>query len=258
MKYDNSMVNKRAKEIFFKSNGQYYNNNNNDYPPEGYNEYRKYNISKRIEEKWIKELLKIKLSKFKQSAKTKYLIPLIKYFNDYELLAELLIEMKENICIKILKNMAIKKAKEIYFMNDGHYYYMAHDGFYEEYIEYKINKQTEEKWIKELIQLRKREFKKTTDIRYLIPLVELYNQYELLNELLLVNNRINYINELVIIELLSKLLDKNKNHIKDIKEKKMIVKERIKKYIQEVVPKVSDPEHYIQRIEKVKRRLRIK
>ena len=202
--------------------------------------------------------MKIKLSKFKQSAKTKYLISLIKYFSEYELLTELLIEMNESICIKILKNMAIKKAKEIYFINDGHYYYMAHDGFYEEYIEYKINKQTEEKWKKELIQLRKREFKKTSDIRYLIPLVELYNQYELLNELLLVKNRINYINELVIIELLSKLLSKNKSNIKDFKEKKMIVKERIKKYIQEVVPKVSDPEHCIQRIEKVKGRLRIK
>ena len=88
--------------------------------------------------------------------------------------------------------------------------------------------------------------------------MELYNQYELLNELLSVKNRINYINELVIIELLSILLYKNKNKIEDIKEKKMIFKERIKKYIQEVIPKVSDPEHYIQRIDKVKRRLRIK
>jgi len=256
MKYDKSMVNKRAKELFFKSNGQYYNNN--DYLSEEYNEYRKYNISKKIEKKWIKEILKIKLSKFKQSAKTKYLIPLIKYFTEYELLAELLIEMNENICIKILKNMAIKKAKEIYFMNDGDYYYMAHDGFYEEYLEYKIDKPTEEKWKKELIQLNRKEFKKTSDITYLIPLVELYNQYELLNELLSVKNRINDINELVIIELLSILLYKNKNKIEDIKEKKMIVKERIKNFIQEVVPKVSDPEHYIQRIDKVKRRLRIK
>jgi len=250
------MANKRPKEIFFKSNGQYYYNS--DYQLEEYEEYRNYNISKRIEEKWIKELIKIKLKKFKQSAKTMYLIPLIKYFNEYELLTKLLIEMNENNCIKALINMAIKKAKEIYFLNDGHYYYMAHDGFYEEYLEYKINKQTEKKWKKELIHLRRKEFKKTSDIRYLIPLVELYNQYELLNELLLVKNKINYINELVIIELLSKLLDKNKNKIENYKEKKMIIKERITIYIQEVVPKVRDTEHYVQRIEKVKRRLRIK
>ena len=250
------MANERSKEIFFKSNGQYYYNS--DYKFEEYKEYRNYNISKRIEEKWIKELIKIKLKKFKQSAKTMYLIPLIQYFNEYELLTKLLIEMNENNCIKTLMNMAIKKAKEIYFLNDGHYYYMAHDGFYEEYIEYKINKQTEEKWKMELIQLRRKEFKKTSDIRYLIPLVELYNQYELLNELLLVKNKINYINELVIIELLSKLLDKKKNKIENYKEKRMIIKKRIIKYIQEVVPKVRDPEHYVQRIEKVKRRLRIK
>ena len=250
------MVNKSAKEIFFKSNGQYYNNY--DYLSEGYKEYRKYNISKRTEEKWIKILLKIKLNNFKQSPKTKYLIPLIQYFNEYELLTKLLFEMNESICIKSLINMVNRKAKEIYFMNDGHYYYMAHDGFYEEYIEYKISKQTEEKWKRELIQLRRKEFKKTSDIRYLIPLVELYNQYELFSELLSVKNKINYINELVIIELLSILLDKNKNKIEDFKEKRIIIKERITKYIQEIVTKVSDPEHYVQRIEKVKRRLRIK
>jgi len=52
---------------------------------------------------------------------------------------------------------------------------MAHDGFYEEYRSYNIDKNTEDKWTKELINLRLRNFKKSSDMIHLISIVDHYN-----------------------------------------------------------------------------------
>ena len=52
-----------------------------------------------------------------------------------------------------------RKAKEIFLHCNGQHYHMAHDGFWEEYKSYNIDKSTEDKWTKELINLRLRNFK---------------------------------------------------------------------------------------------------
>ena len=159
--------------------------------------------------------------------------------------------------------MTKRRAKEIFFNSNGVYYFMAHDGFYEEYKEYNVDKETEEKWTKELIKSRLKEFKKTGENVYLSPLVEYYNQYELLDELLAVNFKkayhgkpYYYLSRLATIEMLSKLMSRNKSKILNYKDKKGILKSAIAEFIQECIPKVDNPEHCMQRLEKVKRRLR--
>ena len=77
-----------------------------------------------------------------------------------------------------------RKAKQIFLHYNGQHYHMAHDKVWEEYKNYNIDKNTEDEWIKELINLRFMDFKKSSDIKYLIPLVDYYNDYKLLDELL--------------------------------------------------------------------------
>ena len=153
--------------------------------------------------------------------------------------------------------MTNKRAKEIFFQNDGQYYPMAHDGFYEEYKSYNVSKETEEKWIKELIKLRLKEFKRTSDFIYLSPLVNYYNKYDLLDELLSVKIKGTHINRLVIIELLTKLLCKNRKKIENYKDKKAVIKNIIAAFAEENLPK-KDAEHIRCRLKQVKKKLRIK
>ena len=149
-------------------------------------------------------------------------------------------------------------AKEIFFENDGQYYHMAHDGFWDDYKEYNVDKNTEEEWIKELINLRLKQFKQTSEIRYLIPLVEYYNTYEFLEDLLSVENKDTYINKLVIIELLTTLLCKNKSKILNYKDKKQIIKNNVLEFIEEKIPVKYEAYNVTDRIEKIKRKLRMK
>ena len=150
-----------------------------------------------------------------------------------------------------------RKAKEIFFQNDGQYYFMAHDGFYEEYRSYNIDKNTEDKWTKELINLRLRNFKKSSDMIHLISIVDHYNKYELLDELLSVKLRGTFINKFVIIELLTTLLAKNRSKIVNYNEKKMIVN-MVSKIIERKNLEEYDKYSIENRLIKIKKKLRIK
>jgi hypothetical protein len=150
-----------------------------------------------------------------------------------------------------------KRAKEIFFQNNGQHYHMAHDGFWDEYKKYNINHETEKIWVEELSKLRLKEFKHTSEMIYLIPLVEYFNKYELLDELMSVKIRGTYINNFVIIELLTKLLYKNKNKINDYKDKRSIIVNIVKDFIKGKIPKEYEGYNIEERIEKIKKRLKI-
>jgi hypothetical protein len=156
--------------------------------------------------------------------------------------------------------MENKRAKEIFFENNGQYYHMAHDGFWDEYKEYNIDKDTEEKWIHELTKLRLKEFKQTSDTRYLIPLVDYFNKYDFWDELLSLKLKGTYINKLVTVELLTKLLCKNRSKITNFKDKKLIMVNAVSKFIDENIPnEYADSYYHVEdRLEKVKKRLKMK
>jgi hypothetical protein len=151
-----------------------------------------------------------------------------------------------------------KRAKEIFFQNSGQYYFMAHEGYWEEYKGYNIDKNTEEKWIEELTKINFVKYKKSSDMIPLIPLVEYFNKYELLDELLSIKIKGTYINKLVTIELLTKLLCKNKIKIINYKDKKAIIVNDFRKLIEEKIPVEYEGYRVEERIQKLKKRLRIK
>jgi hypothetical protein len=149
-------------------------------------------------------------------------------------------------------------AKEIFFLNSGNYYHMAHDGFYDDYLKYNIDKKTEEKWTEELIKLRFKEFKQTFDIRYLIPLVDDFNTYNLIEKLINIKFRGTFINKFVVLELLTKLLMKNKNEIEKYKEIKTKIVINLRILLSEEIPKEYFAWNIENRIVKIKNKLRIK
>ena len=150
------------------------------------------------------------------------------------------------------------KAKEIFFQYDGRHFFMWHEGIWDEYKKYNIDEITEENWRKELINLRLKDFKQTSKIRYLIPIVEYYNKYDLLDELLSVKIKGTYINSLVMIELLTKLMYKNKNKVENFKDKKAIIVKFFSTFIEEKIPKKYEAYNVEERIKEIKAKLKTK
>jgi hypothetical protein len=151
-----------------------------------------------------------------------------------------------------------KKAKDIFFRHNGQHYHMAHNGYFDEYKKYNIDEETEEKWVEELVDLRFNEFKETSDMKYLYPLVDYLNRYELLDELLLIKPKGTYINQFVIIEMLAKLLHKNKKKIVNYNDKKKIFVDSIFTIIGDEVPIEYEGYNIENRKEKIKKKLQIK
>ena len=149
------------------------------------------------------------------------------------------------------------RAKEIFFENNGQHYHIAHDGFYDEYKSYNISKCVEKQWIEELVELRLNEYKQTSDMRCLIPIVDYYNQYDLLDELLSVEIKGDYINRFVIIELLTKLMSKNRSKIKNFKERKAVIVKTLSAFMEEKIPSKYGAYNIEERLEKIKKRLRM-
>jgi hypothetical protein len=136
----------------------------------------------------------------------------------------------------------IEKAKEIFFSHNGQFYHIAHDGMYDEYKRYNIDEIVEKQWAEELISLRLNEYKETSDFRYLMPLAEYYNRYDMLNEILTVKLKGDYLNKLVVIELLTGLLCKNKDRIDHYNDKRKTV---IQFY--DVLKNENIPDEYIRK-----------
>ena len=151
-----------------------------------------------------------------------------------------------------------RKAKQIFFHYNGQHYHMAHDGVWEEYKNFNIDKSTEDEWIKELINLRFEDFKKSSAIKYLIPLVDYYNEYKLLDELLSLKLKGTFIDKFVTIELLATLLTKNRNKIINYKEKKNIIINIISQLFEKNIPKKYESYNIENRLQKMKKKLRIK
>jgi hypothetical protein len=149
------------------------------------------------------------------------------------------------------------RAKEIFFQNSGQHYFMAHDGYYDEYRTFKIDKSVEEQWINELVELRLNEYKQSSDMRCLIPSVDYYNRYDLLDKLLSVEIKGDYLNRLVIIELLAELMCKNRNKIENFKDKKAIVVRSLSAFIAEKIPKKHEAYRIEERVEEIKKKLKI-
>ena len=154
--------------------------------------------------------------------------------------------------------MKNERAKEIFFKFNGQQYHMAHDGFRDEYRKYCISEIIEEKWIEELIKLRLSEYKKTSDMIYLIPIVEYYNKFELLDKLLSIKIKGTYINKFVIIEMLSKLIHKNRRKIENYKNIKIIYINIVSNFSKESIPKKYEAYNVEERLRKIKSKFGMK
>jgi hypothetical protein len=90
---------------------------------------------------------------------------------------------------------------------------MDREGNYKEYLNYSISKETEKIWTEELISSKLNEYKETSDYRSLYVLLDIHNRYDLLDKIMEIKIRGSLINKIVVIELLTSFLCKNKNKI---------------------------------------------
>jgi hypothetical protein len=110
--------------------------------------------------------------------------------------------------------MEIIKAKELFFHYKGSLFHMDREGDYEEYSKYNIDEETEKIWKEELIQLRLKEYKETSNFKSLYVLTD-NNRYDLLDKIMETEIKGTLLNKIVIIELLTEFIYKNKIKINE-------------------------------------------
>lgn len=108
--------------------------------------------------------------------------------------------------------METMKAKELFFHYNGSFFHMHREGDYYEYKKYNIDKETENKWIEELCQVRLQEYKETSKFEKLRIFSD-KNKYNLLDRIFEIEINGSYINRIVIMEILIELVQKNKSII---------------------------------------------
>jgi hypothetical protein len=150
------------------------------------------------------------------------------------------------------------KAKEIFFSYNGQHYFMDHDGVYDEYKKYNISEIVEKEWIEELVKLRLNEYKESSDYKYLTPLVDYYNRYDLIIEIVNVKLKGAFINKIIVLEDLTKILCNNKGKIKNYEKNRKIIIRYYNILKEENISKENLGYNIDKRFEKIKEKLGIK
>jgi hypothetical protein len=145
----------------------------------------------------------------------------------------------------------IKKAKELFFHYNGSFFNMDREGDYKEYSKFNIDKETEKIWMEELIQLKLKQYKKTSDFRYLYFLTD-NNRYDLFDKIMEVEVTGTSLNRIVVMELLVEFLCKNKKIINNYE----IYKDKIIEYYNQIKQKKIRNEHN-ERLNKIKEKLNV-
>ncbi|MDR2109137.1 MAG: hypothetical protein LBP28_06740 [Coriobacteriales bacterium] len=131
---------------------------------------------------------------------------------------------------------SLETAKSLFFSVDGSKYHLWHDGMIKEYENYNIDRATESQWLKELTNLRLKQYKQTSKFEYLRPIIDLYNRYDLLDEIIKVKFKGSYINKIAIIELLIEAINRNRGKIKNHEDYKNTIIENYNKLKEGNIP----------------------
>ena len=106
------------------------------------------------------------------------------------------------------------KAKKLFFHYNGSKFHMDREGDYTEYSKYNVNEENEKKWMEELIQIKFKQYKETSDFRDLYVLTN-NERYDLLEKIFEIEIKGTVLNKIVIMELLTEFLVKGKKRVID-------------------------------------------